>query len=393
MKHWQKYIDKHKRYDEYAVSSSFNYGMVVVIPCYDEPNLFNTLDSIQLCTPTHNPVAVLVVINSSEITDEKIILHNRNTFNELLDYAKEYNTLELSFHGLLCENLPKKHAGVGLARKIGMEWAIRGFMKCNNKDGVIISLDADCTVSENYLLSIENQFLTVRTNCCVINFTHRVISNIGSLTNAIVQYEQYIWYFRDALNFIGFPYYYHTIGSAFAVSADAYVRVGGIGRQQGGEDFYFLQKLFQLGETVELTRTFVYPEARFSERIPFGTGPALEKIISSTDSMLRVYSMESFLALKGFFDIRIKFYKQPKDKVLELIKLLHPSIQKFLNDSNLLFAITDCNKNAASSFTFEKRFFHHFNCFIIIKYLNFAHKDYFELTSIHTAKDKLNALL
>ena len=171
------------------------------------------------------------------------------------------------------------------------------------------------------------------------------------------------------------------------------MRVGGIGRQQGGEDFYFLQKLFQLGETVELTRTFVYPEARFSERIPFGTGPALEKIISSTDNILRVYSMESFLALKGFFDIRIKFYKQPKDKVLELIKLLHPSIQKFLNDSNLLFAITDCNKNAASSFTFEKRFFHHFNCFIIIKYLNFAHKDYFELTSIHTAKDKLNALL
>lgn len=393
MKHWQKYIDKHKRYDEYAVSSSFNYGMVVVIPCYDEPNLFNTLDSIQLCTPTHNPVAVLVVINSSEITDEKIILHNRNTFNELLDYAKEYNTLELSFHGLLCENLPKKHAGVGLARKIGMEWAIRGFMKCNNKDGVIISLDADCTVSENYLLSIENQFLIVRTNCCVINFTHRVISNIGSLTNAIVQYEQYIWYFRDALNFIGFPYYYHTIGSAFAVSADAYVRVGGIGRQQGGEDFYFLQKLFQLGKIVELTKTFVYPEARFSERIPFGTGPALEKIISSTDNILRVYSMESFLALKGFFDIRIKFYKQPKNKISALIRLLHPSIQEFLNDSNLIISITDCNKNAASLFTFEKRFFHHFNGFIIIKYLNYAHNDYFELTPIHTAKDKLNTLL
>ncbi len=393
MKHWQKYIDKHKRYDEYAVSSSFNYGMVVVIPCYDEPNLFNTLNSIQLCTPTHNPVAVLVVINSSEITDEKIILHNRNTYNELLDYAKEYNTLELSFHGLLCEDLPKKHAGVGLARKIGMEWAIRGFMKCKNKDGVIISLDADCTVSENYLLSIENQFLTCRTNCCVINFTHRVISNIASLTNAIVQYEQYIWYFRDALNFIGFPYYYHTIGSAFAVSADAYVRVGGIGRQQGGEDFYFLQKLFQLGNTFELSKTFVYPEARFSERIPFGTGPALEKIISSSDGLLRVYSVESFLALKNFFDLRLNFYKQTEDKIGTLIKHLHPSIQKFLNESKLISAITDCNKNAASKYTFEKRFFHHFNGFIIIKYLNYAHNDYFELTPVHTAKDKLNTLL
>ena len=394
MKHWQKYIEKHKVYDKYAVPSNFNYGMVVVIPCFDEPDVLTTLNSLKHCLPTQHPVGVLVVVNSSETTDEAIVIHNRKTYNEVINFAKEENRSTLSFHALLCEDLPRKHAGVGLARKIGMEWAIRGFLQCKNNDGVILSLDADCTVSENYLNTIESQFLSYQPNCCVLNFKHRITPNSDTLLNdAIYQYEQYIWYFRDALKAIGFPYYYHTIGSAFAVSADAYVRVGGIGRQQGGEDFYFLQKAFQLDKTAELMNTFVYPEARFSDRIPFGTGPALEKIMASADGLLRVYSVDAFIALKGFFDLRIKFYKQSDNEIISLINHLHPSVQHFLHENKLLTSITDCNNNAASVGSFEKRFFHHFNAFVIIKYLNFAHISYFELIPIRQAKEKLIALL
>lgn len=393
MRHWQKYIKKHKTYDKYVVPSDFNFGTVVVIPCFDELNLLTTLKSIQQCLPPKNPVSVLVVVNSCETTDESVVLQNRKTYDEVIAFAKKQNLPELSFHTLLCENLPRKHSGVGLARKIGMEWAIRGFLQSNNSDGVIVSLDADCTVSENYLFSIENQFLTYSPNCCILNFRHRVPENESSLRNAIVQYEQYIWYFRDSLKAIDFPYYYHTIGSAFAVSADAYVRVGGIGRQQGGEDFYFLQKIFQLEKTVELMDTFVYPEARFSERIPFGTGPALEKILSSPDGILNVYSIEAFSALKNFFDLRVEFYKQPNEIILKLISDLHISVQQFLAENNLLSAITDCNENSATVLTFQKRFFHHFNAFAIIKYMNFVHDKFFELTPIHKAKDKLDDLL
>lgn len=394
MKHWQKYIEKHKVYDKYAVPRNFNYGMVIVIPCFDEPDVLTTLNSLKQCLPTQYPVGVLVVVNSSEVTDEAIVIHNRKTYDDITAFAINENRLNLSFYALLCEDLPRKHAGVGLARKIGMEWAIRGFLQCENRDGVILSLDADCTVSENYLIAIERQFLLSQPNCCVLNFQHRITPNSDPLLNdAIEQYEQYIWYFRDALRAIGFPYYYHTIGSAFAVSADAYVRVGGIGRQQGGEDFYFLQKVFQLGKTCELMNTFVYPEARFSDRIPFGTGPALEKIIASAEGLLRVYSVDAFIALKGFFDLRVKFYKQSDDEIFSLINQLHPSIQDFLYENRLLASISDCNNNAASVSSFEKRFFHHFNAFVIIKYLNFAHILYFELTPIHQAKDKLLALL
>lgn len=393
MKHWKKYIDRHGVYNKYVIPEGFNYGMVVVIPCYDEPKILTTLKSLLHCLPTENPVGVVVVVNSSELTDSEIVQKNRETYQAVKVFANKHNQPNMMFHALLCENMPRKHAGVGLARKIGMEWAVRGFLQLGNKDGIIVSLDADCTVSENYLQLIEHQFTTYNPNCCVMNFKHRVADDIPGLQRAIEQYEKYIWYFRDALKAIDFPFYYHTIGSAFAVLAEAYVKTGGIGRQQGGEDFYFLQKVFFLGRTTELMKAYVYPEARFSDRIPFGTGPALEKILATDDGVLRVYSVEAFQALKAFFILRIKFYKKSDKAISSLIDQLHGSVQEFLKENNALKAIKDCNENAATALTFEKRFFHHFDAFFIIKYLNFAHNNYFELVPIDVAKDKLDALL
>ena len=111
------------------------------------------------------------------------------------------------------------------------------------------------------------------------------------------------------------------------------------------------------------------------------------------DGLLRVYSVEAFKALKEFFVLRIKFYKQSQEVVSALVEQLHVSIQHFLKENNLLTAIADCNENSATANTFEKRFFHHFDAFTIIKYLNFAHNNYFELTPVHIAKDKLDILL
>lgn len=389
MKHWHKYIAKHPIYDDYAVSADFNYNMVVVIPCYNEPNLIATLASLTECSSASKPVAVLIVINSSEIASEEVVLRNRNTYQEVLSFAKKNNNKLLSFHVLLCEELPRKHAGVGLARKIGMEWAIRGFSKNNNDKGIIISLDADCYVSKNYLVSIEKEFSNHNIDCCVINFEHWYDKDDADIKTAVDQYERYIRYYRKCLKYIGFPYFYHTIGSAFAVSADAYVKVGGIGRQQGGEDFYFLHKVFQFGTTFELMETFVYPKARFSDRIPFGTGPALEKIITSNEGVLRVYSIESFKALKIFFDLRLKLYQQTQHIIYNKIDKLPLPVQDFLSQYDLIKLIRDCNENSATVEKFEKRFFHHFNGFVIIKYLNFVHPQYFELTPIEEAVDRV----
>jgi hypothetical protein len=161
-----------------------------------------------------------------------------------------------------------------------------------------------------------------------------------------------------------------------------------MGRQQGGEDFYFLQKIFQMGKTKELDDVMVYPMARFSDRVPFGTGPALQKIIAQKDGLMKVYDFEAFQSLRQFFDMKDSFYGASQDRIIEMIRRLHPILQEFLTENNFLLDIQDCNANAATLKSFQKRFFHHFNAFKIIKYLNFAHQNAFGLTSLTTALDK-----
>lgn len=389
MKHWEPYLKKSKLPRASLISADFSACMAVVIPCYNEPNLEATLQSLCECASPACGTLVIVVINSRENCSADVARQNRESFSRVHAFSQTHGNEKIHFMPLLCEELPRKHAGVGLARKIGMDLAVDYFLRTENPTGILVSLDADCTVSPNFLVDISESFRRDEKLCCTIhNFYHRVENGDPTIEDAVRQYEAYLRYFENALRYTGFPYYYHTIGSAFAVTADAYVRVGGMGRQQGGEDFYFLQKIFQMGKTKELDDVMIYPMARFSDRVPFGTGPALQKIIAQKDGLMKVYDFEAFQSLRQFFDIKDSFYGASQDRIIEMIRRLHPILQEFLTENNFLLDIQDCNANAATLKSFQKRFFHHFNAFKIIKYLNFAHQNAFGLTSLTTALDK-----
>lgn len=390
MKHWRSYIDRQKpTYIRETIPAELNADMVVVIPCFDEPALFETLHHLHgIARPKAN-VVILVVINSGEHSNERAVLQNRLTYEQLLLFAGKMSEPGFHFFSLLFEQLPRKHAGVGLARKIGMDLGVAHFLHNDKRGGILISLDADCTVSENFMVSVHEAFaVNERLNATVHHFYHRVAKNDPLLEHAVRQYEDYIRYFREMLQHTGFPYYYHTIGSAFAVTADAYVRVGGMGRQQGGEDFYFLQKVFALGNVKELNNAVVYPMARFSDRVPFGTGPALKKIMAEPDGIMNVYSRRSFYELKRLFDMLESFYGMEEEELLSMIQKLDNSLVEFLLLNDFTGEVADCNRNSASLSTFRKRFFHHFNAFRIIKYLNFVHPDPFPYEKLHFLADK-----
>ena len=389
-KNWNAYIERQKpAYRVNPFSPEFAADMVVVIPCYNEPNLFTTLHSLLEVASPEAKIATVIVFNSSERSTEEGIMQNRSSFKQVGEFAAINNSDQRQFLPLLFEGLPRKHAGVGLARKIGMDLAVEHFFLHDKADGVIVSLDADCTVSENFLTEIYHAFSSNgRLNATVHHFHHRVEENSPKLERAVRQYENYIRYYRAMLRFTGFPWYFHTIGSAFAVKADAYVRVGGMGRQQGGEDFYFLQKVFSLEGTAELHELCVCPLARYSDRVPFGTGPALQKMLNETDDELRVYSPDAFVILKQLFDRKDAFFKKDAKRVEEVMAELHPALQRFLDDLNFLDDIADCNNNSASPAAFRKRFFHHFSAFRIVKFLNYVHPDPFPFVKISSVTDK-----
>jgi hypothetical protein len=54
-------------------------------------------------------------------------------------FAERYNEDSFVFLPLLFEDLPRKHAGVGLARKIGMDLAVEHFLRNEKPRGIIVS--------------------------------------------------------------------------------------------------------------------------------------------------------------------------------------------------------------------------------------------------------------
>ncbi len=117
----------------------------------------------------------------------------------------------------------------------------------------------------------------------------------------ITLYELHLRYYIQGLRYSGFPYAFHTVGSAIAVKAFQYVKAGGMNRRQAGEDFYFVQKLVPLGGYFALNSTTVYPSPRESFRVPFGTGAAISRLMNNPGEEFLTYNFEAFRELRSLF--------------------------------------------------------------------------------------------
>ena len=363
--------------------------MIIVIPCYKEPDVIRTVQSIFDCGRGDFPVEIILVINSYQIDSDEIVEINRKSYREISDFASINNTGNFFLTPVLVENLQGHQTGAGLPRKLGMDEAIRHFQ--GDRSGILVSLDADCVVEKNYLTEIYRNFKEYDLNSATIAFHHPVenLDEESPLRQAVTQYEMYLHYYRSALEYCGYPYPYFTVGSAFAVTAETYIKAGGMGKQQSGEDFYFLQKVFPLGKTKFIDTTCVYPAARTSDRVPFGTGPALQKMLDENATVKMTYRFEAFKSLKILFDNLDLFFKQSSEIVKSFIRKLPEYLFLFLQADGFVEKISEINRHTASLVSFRKRFFDYFNAFKIVKYLNFVHPDYLSYSAVETEYDLL----
>ena len=64
-----------------------------------------------------------------------------------------------------------------------------------------------------------------------IRFDHVKEGIDAKLKEGIELYEAYMTYYKEAHAYVGFPFAMYTIGSAFVVTADAYVKTGRDGKK------------------------------------------------------------------------------------------------------------------------------------------------------------------
>ncbi|MBK7709586.1 MAG: glycosyltransferase family 2 protein [Bacteroidales bacterium] len=292
------YLDERALFPEFVKEApDRNTGIIVVVPSYDEPGISRMLDSLSLCSEIPCKVEVLIVINAPGDASEKSISNNKLTI-ENIEIWKQLNTgCFFRLYTIVAEPLPVKGWGVGLARKTGMDEAVRRFETINRPDGVILNLDADCIVDNNYFVSVYSEFLLKKErSACSIYFEHPLSGSDFPVEvyKYITLYELHLRYYFQGLLLSGFPYVFHTVGSAIGVKALPYIKAGGMNRKQAGEDFYFIQKLVPAGGYFSLNSTCVRPSPRPSFRVPFGTGASVNRLTGAGETELMTYNILAF---------------------------------------------------------------------------------------------------
>ena len=391
MLYFEKYFQKNSFQPSIEQKPNPDLHICVVIPCFNEPNIIPSLESLYKCYKPKKSAEVIIVINAPENSGNDIIRQNEETLNISKNWIDDHSDTRLKYHIIVNNHLPAKHAGVGLARKIGMDEAAYRFNLINNSQGIITGFDADSLCDPNYFIAIEEHFqLNPKSSGASIYFEHPFDTNFDSKQNTgIIQYETHLRYLVQAMRYCGHPHAFHTVGSSFAVIANEYIKQGGMNKRQAGEDFYFLQKIIELGNYTEITDTRVIPSPRISNRVPFGTGASIKKFMESDNEILQTYAFEAFLNLKKFFSLVHYFYSSDIDDIGNKIDGLDLTSRNFLVGINYLKEISSIKENTLGINSFRNRFFRWFNAFMVIKYLNFASINGIERVAIANASLQL----
>ena len=365
------YFSRFKTYNRHIPDNPVpeDLQLIIVIPAFREYKLFNTIECL-VKNDFRGKAEVIVVFNSKEKEDQSIVqLHYHQA-----ETLPQYSTEHLTFIPVIETDLPPKIAGAGLARKLGMDIALMRYNKIGYEQGIIASLDADTICEKNYMQTLVDEFNShPAAPGANIAFEHPTEGEefTKQIYDAIVLYELYLRYYVEALRYVGYPYAFHTIGSAFAVRAWAYARQGGMGLQQAGEDFYFLHKIIPLGNFFEIKKTKVYPSPRMSTRVPFGTGPVIRRIVAEGLDDYPTYPLECFLNLKPL----IKRVEQLYEK--DVYRELTGCMRKFFEENDFEQALENMRRNSASPYTFARRFFSWLDAFRVVKFMNFCTDNFF----------------
>ena len=380
------YLEKRALFPEIVSEAPDNLtGIIVVVPAYNEPGICKLLNSLVLCIEPKCKTEVIIVVNAPEEATRESIENNKITLKNIESWKRKNNDSFFRLFAFEASNKSISGWGVGLARKTGMDEAVRRFNSIDNPDGIILNLDADCVVAKNYFVSVYNEFLKKKDRAaCSVYFEHPLTGNEfpDTIYRYITLYELHLRYFYQGLAYSLFPYVFHTVGSAIAVKALVYVKAGGMNRRQAGEDFYFIQKLVPSGGYFTINSTTVFPSPRPSFRVPFGTGASIEKLNADSSSILLSYNVLAFKELRVFFGMSKTAFQCSFEELPALYNAFPAGVKSFIDETEWIENMTEIKGNTSSLSSFTKRFFGWFNMFRIVKYLNNVHQSIYIKKSV-----------
>jgi hypothetical protein len=324
----QHYLSRYAEVEAFNITPHIptkTYTHCLVIPAFNESDDF--IKRIINSPLGHSALLIITVINQPDNYEDtqlnqqlwQTLITRHSTINKSdghhwLSLVSSDNkcATDLLLINRFQQKIPHKY-GVGLARKIGADIACQLIAQHCLLHQWMHHSDADTHLPNDYFsaldavlekqLSISASTHPIQYSAAVYPYTH-IASGNNTIDTATRYYEQALHHYVDGLTRAGSPYAYHTLGSCIATSASHYCQARGFQKKAGGEDFYLLNKLAKLGRIAELQSTPLGIDSRQSERVPFGTGPAVEKILAmnNPETEYRYYHPQCFTELTVLLD-------------------------------------------------------------------------------------------
>ena len=349
---------------EPLINRTFN--QAIVIPAYAELEFLPlTIESINQNKPELlNQTLVVVVVNNANNSPQSIKNNNQLTLQKLNEnnYQFPHAVIDAASSGL---ELPLKHAGVGLSRKIGMDLVLPHLLSSKS---LIFCTDADTKVSPDYLSKVTQYFDSHNTSAAVIGFDH-LQSEDSAINDAIGKYENFLKTTAEKMKNAGSPYGYVSMGSTIVCTAEAYCAVGGMSRKKATEDFYFLQELTKYCGVYNIPETLVFPSPRPISRVYLGTGYRMEQMQKGFDITNLYYSDDAYRYLSKWLQLGGHAWEKSLNDLLKDIKSIHPNLIGFLKIEGIETIWSKIQNNAPSELHFKEQFHRWFDGLKTIRFL------------------------
>ena len=354
-----RYLRSYSNLNGRAIVSGSLSGVenAVVIPVLQErKSLFKTLASlvknpsadlkrtVVICVVNNHPPSVA---GAEAVADNQETMHfleglikqkggaaasfpnGEKDFSVIADSELRLALIDASSPGL---EIPERDGGVGSARKMGMDAALRILDGEGSGDGVISCLDADTLVDENYLSAIFEFFK--KSNCPAASaaYAHQIPDN-PEVLSAICRYEIFLRSYVIGLRYAASPYAFPSIGSTISCSAPSYLAVRGMNRRSVAEDFHFLDKLAKLGPMGFIGETTVHPSARLSRRVAFGTGRKMHYFLEEAAEEYLIHNPDIYRILLAWLNEATAAPDRSAEAIMAAAKRIHPLLGGYLDEA------------------------------------------------------------
>lgn len=366
--------------------------LCVVIPSLAESRVLpKVLDSL-IHSRRLRECEVVVLVNQAEDASDAVGHDNQATFDLRSSYAASPLPVHFVDRFSAGRALPTGQAGVGLARRLGMDLGLSRLLQAGGVDhGALACLDADSPVDPGYLDAILDCFgREDQPPAALCAYSHPWPQE-EQLQVPMIAYELWLRYVVAGFKAAGSVFAFPAIGSCTVVAAEAYARVSGLEPRKAAEDFHFLRKLAKLNGLRPLPGipgAKVHPAARVSERVPFGTGRAMQRSLAEGEGLyFQVEPPEAFLEVGELLNQARLAFARP-----EIWNSLSARLRGFLDQEGAWQVFDKFRRLYPGEPQFALAVQHWFDSLRIVRYINEAARSQGKVWAFSAWKILLQAL-